>query len=94
MKMKWTIAVTVILLIGLLGMIVTLGVRSESKSEVTEGDPSMFVRIEEGAYWDVYYHQETKVMYVMSLSSYNRGNFTVMVDQDGSPMLYENTKED
>lgn len=54
----------------------------------------MFVLIEEGEYWYVYYHQETKVMYVMSLSSYNRGNFTVMVNPDGSPMLYENTKED
>lgn len=92
--MKRNAAVTVILLICLLGMINIVGTRSKSKSEVTEGDPSMFVLIEGGAYWYVYYHQETRVMYVTSLSSYNRGNFTVMVNPDGSPMLYENTKED
>lgn len=92
--MKWKAAVLVLLLIGLLGMICIVGTRRESKSEVAKGDPSMFVLIEKGEHWNVYYHQETKVMYVMSLSSYNRGNFIVMVDQDGSPMLYENTKED
>lgn len=92
--MKWKIAVTVILLIGLLGMIVTRGVRSKSKSEVAMNNQSMLVLIEKGEYWNIYYHQETKVMYVMSLSSYNRGNFTVLVNPDGSPMLYENTKED
>lgn len=92
--MKWKVAVAVLLLIGLLGMIVILGVRSESNSDFVKGSPSMFVLIEKGEFWNIYYHQETKVMYVMSLSSYNRGNFTVMVNPDGSPMLYENTKED
>lgn len=71
-----------------------LGVRSKSKSEVAMNKQSMLVLIEKGEYWNVYYHKETKVMYVMSLSSYNRGNFTVMVNPDGSPMLYESTKED
>lgn len=92
--MKWKIAVLVLLIIGLLCMIVILGVRSETNSDFAKGDPSMFVLIEKGKFWNVYYHQETKVMYVMSLSSYNRGNFTVMVNPDGSPMLYENAKED
>ena len=92
--MKRDAVVAAVLLIGLLGMICIVGTRSKSKSEVVKGNPSMFALIEEGEYWYVYYHQETKVMYVMSLSSYNRGNFTVMVNPDGSPMLYENTKED
>lgn len=92
--MKWKAAALVLLLYGLLGMIIILGARSEPNSDFVKGNPSMFVLIEKGEYWNVYYHRETKVMYVMSLSSYNRGNFTVMVNPDGSPMLYENTKED
>lgn len=83
-----------ILLICLLGMINIVIIRSKSKSEAADVDQSMFVLIEKGEHWYVYYHRETKVMYVMSFSSYNRGNFTIMVNPDGSPMLYENTKED
>lgn len=92
--MKWKAAVAAILLICLLCMVYTVGARRKSKSEVAMNNPSMLVLIEKGEYWNIYYHQETKVMYVMSLSSYNRGNFTVMANPDGSPMLYENTKED
>lgn len=60
-----------------------------SESNVSEDNPSMFVLAEDGLYWHVYYHKETKVMYVVSTSSYNRGNFTVLVNADGTPMLYE-----
>lgn len=50
---------------------------------------SMFVKIEEGPSWSVVYHRETKVMYVVSSSGYNSGNFTLLVDENGNPMLYE-----
>lgn len=39
--------------------------------------------------WAIAYHYETKVMYVISNTSYNVGVFTVMVDADGKPLLYE-----
>lgn len=50
---------------------------------------SMFVEVETNLYFRVFYHRDTKVMYAVSDSSYNRGNFTVLVNPDGSPMLYE-----
>lgn len=72
-------------------MIVTFSACAANQTEsiVTEGKPSMFVKIEDGSSWNVYYHKETKVMYVVSMSSYNCGNFTVLVNADGTPMLYE-----
>lgn len=90
--MKKVVAVFVLLAICLI--FVSGCTKNKSESEVTEDKPSMFVLIEEGSHWKVYYHRDTKVMYVMSHSSDNRGNFTVMVNPDGSPMLYKNTKED
>lgn len=50
---------------------------------------SMFIEVENAAYWRVLYHKDTKVMYVVSTGSYNNGNFTLLVNPDGSPMLYE-----
>lgn len=50
---------------------------------------SMFIKIEGssiGAYWIVY-HKDTKVMYAISNGGYNSGNFTLLVNPDGSPML-------
>lgn len=51
--------------------------------------PSMFVAVEDGVAYRVVYHKETKVMYVMSTGSYNYGNFTLLVDENGDPLLYE-----
>ena len=50
---------------------------------------SMFVKIENGISWIVVYHRKTKVMYAVSEGSYNSGNFTMLVNPDGTPMLYE-----
>lgn len=72
-------------------MIVTFSACASNQTEnaVAEGKASMFVKVEDGPYWNVYYHSETKVMYVVSVSAYNRGNFTVLVNPDGTPMLYD-----
>lgn len=39
--------------------------------------------------YNIVYQNETKVMYVMSTGCYNIGNFTVLVDENGKPMLYK-----
>ena len=51
--------------------------------------PSRFVIIEESGNWRVVADQETKVMYAVSTGVYNSGNFTMLVDSDGTPLLYE-----
>lgn len=51
--------------------------------------PSMFVEIERGGTYRIVYQKENKVMYAVSSSGYNAGNFTLLVDENGDPMLYE-----
>lgn len=67
-----------------------------STAERIENEPkqnSMFIRIE-GSSMSIYsivYHKDTKVMYAVSTGGYNSGNFTLLVNPDGSPMLWEGT---
>ncbi len=50
---------------------------------------SMFVVVEESFSFIVVYHKETKVMYAVSKDSHNYGNFTLLVNADGTPMTYK-----
>ena len=50
---------------------------------------SMFVIIENTSSWTVVYHKQTKVMYAVSAGTYNYGTFTVLLNADGTPMLWE-----
>lgn len=54
-----------------------------------EDDTSMFVKVETTICWEVVYHKDTKVMYAVSIGSHNGGTFTLLVDADGKPMIYE-----
>lgn len=51
-------------------------------------DASMFVEVEQTTIWKVVYHKDTKVMYVVSCGGYNSGDFTLLVNADGTPMLW------
>lgn len=53
-----------------------------------EETPSMFIVVEDTGSWRVLYHRDTKVMYAVSYSYYNSGNFTLLVNPDGTPMLW------
>lgn len=68
------------------------GCGSATESGEVTKEPNMFVYIQKAGLsydYDVVYHKDTKVMYVVSHSMYNNGNFTVLVNADGTPMLYE-----
>lgn len=65
------------------------GTYVEREGENSDTEISMFVLVEETGLWRVVYHRETKVMYAVSANSYNFGNFTLLVNADGSPMLWE-----
>lgn len=66
------------------------GVKVVSEEDVAppSDNQSMFVRVEQTTSWTIVYHRETKVMYAVSWGAYNNGTFTLLVDTDGSPMLY------
>lgn len=61
-----------------------------SVQEQNKDNTSMFILIESADYcYDVVYHKDTKVMYAISRGTYNRGTFTLLVNPDGSPMIYK-----
>lgn len=86
-----TFAVALVLVVVVLAVSTALSGCSANptESKVVEETPSMFVMVESSTYWYVVYHRETKVMYAVSRGTYNCGNFTLLVNADGSPMLYE-----
>ena len=67
------------------------GCSASSTVESVDGNEqkSMFIEVECSPSWRVVYHKDTKVMYTVSRSSSNYGNFTLLVNPDGTPMLYE-----
>ena len=84
--MKKIFAVLATLMLG-----VTIAGCSPNPAETTYVDdvPSRFVIIEKSGNWSVVADQEAKVMYAVSAGSYNYGTFTMLVDSDGTPLLYE-----
>lgn len=55
---------------------------------------SMFVVVETATYWKIVYHKDTRVMYAVSFTSNNCGTFTLLVDADGNPLLWEGRSEE
>ena len=75
------------LVIAIMLMLTCVGCSTTLEDESSEG--SMFVRVEwevlNGDTYSVVYHKDTKVMYTVSQSTI----FTVMLDADGKPLLWE-----
>ena len=60
--------------------------RAEAK-EVEDGNT--FILVDADYYCWIVYHKDTKVMYAVSRSGYNAGTYTVLVNADGTPMIWE-----
>ena len=50
---------------------------------------SMFVAVEDTKLWKVVYHRDTKVMYVVTRGTSDQGAMTLLVNADGTPMIYK-----
>ena len=59
-------------------------------------DASRFVTVEGGSLslWQIVADRETGVMYAVSKGSYNGGTFTLLVDAEGKPMIWEGVRSD
>lgn len=83
-------------LIALVVLVAVLASCSEGAVVEFEGkdaqNTSMFIEVERTDNWLVVYHKDTKVMYVISYGIRNSGNFTVMVDRYGFPLVWEGDK--
>ena len=47
-----------------------------------------FVKISDEGIFKIYYHKKTKVMYAVSDGFYSCGILTLLVDAEGTPLLY------
>lgn len=54
---------------------------------------SRFIEIERAIGWKIVADKETGVMYAVSNSGYNMGNFTLLVDENGKPLIWEGEAE-
>ena len=73
----------------MLSMLLLSGCKKVESVNDDDKDTSMFVIIEQTGTWEIVYHKETKVMYAVSDGAYNGGTFTLLVDENGKPMLWE-----
>ena len=63
--------------------------RAEAKEIDDAGDDNTFILVDADYYCWIVYHKDTKVMYAVSRSGYNAGTYTVLVNADGTPMIWE-----
>lgn len=68
-----------------------IGCNTRTARTKFERPVSMFIVVEGGGLdsYRIVYHRDTKVIYAVSCGTYNTGNFTVLVNPDGSPMIWE-----
>ena len=75
-------------------MMLTLSAcNTKREKEIAKGETSRMVYIEETGAYCIVYDKYTKVMYAVSNSGYNYGNFTLLVNADGNPLLYDEQME-
>lgn len=77
------------LVVVFISVIVFFGCGCQKIAEEKTRGSSMFVCVETELTWKIVYHQTTKVMYAVSQGMYNMGTFTMLLNADGTPMLYE-----
>lgn len=86
--MKKAIA-TLMVMILLIG-----GCAKVEKVEKTEPvNVSRFMTVESTFLWRVVADRQTGVMYAVSLGTYNQDTFTLLVDAEGEPLIYEGWTE-
>ena len=88
--MKKLIAVVLILTV----MLSLSACATKQTSEIEKGKTSRIVFVEETGLYCIVYDKQTKVMYAVSNGTYNHGNFTLLVDANGNPLLCEEQKEE
>lgn len=84
--MKRIIAIMLMVVVMMLSL---SACRTKRTSETIKGETSRMVYVEETNAYCIVYDKYTKVMYAVSNSVYNIGTFTLLVDANGNPLLYQ-----
>ena len=64
-------------------------IKSEAKEVDDTDDGNTFILVDADYYCWVVYHKDTKVMYAVSRSPNNIGTYTLLVNADGTPMIWK-----
>ena len=70
-------------------VVVLFFVGCDDTNNSVKADDDVFVMVSKNFSYAVVYDRETKVMYAISDASYDQGNFTMLVNADGTPKLYK-----
>lgn len=84
---------TIGLIASLIGPTMIFAGCGYSGEKVEASNKSRFMRIESDYSWEIYADRETGVMYAVSDGYYNKGTFTLLVDANGDPLIYEGDEE-
>lgn len=87
MKRKIAIALMALMLTG------CANVERVEEAKTDPKDASRFAIVEQTMQWEIVYDKETGVMYAVSWGGYNIGNFTLLVDAEGNPLIYEGAEK-
>ena len=63
--------------------------RAEAKEVDDVDDGNTFILVDADYYCWIVYHKDTKVMYAVSRAPNNIGTYTLLVNADGTPMIWE-----
>lgn len=77
-----------------LSMFTACTMATVTSEEQEQNYESMFVIVEEAPNWLIVYHKTTRVMYAVSDGNYTYGNFTLLVDAEGNPLLWDGRSEE
>ena len=83
-----------IMAIALLLLLLGGCTRREAKPEPERINRSRFVAIENTFDWKIVADRETRVMYAVSNGTHSFGIFTLLVDADGKPLLWDKEVSD
>ena len=64
-------------------------IRAEAKEVDDVDDGNTFILVDADYYCWIVYHKDTKVMYAVSRSPNNIGTYTLLVNADGTPMIWK-----
>ena len=76
----------ILILVFIVLIVIFTGCNNKNTSQ--EQEDSLFIVIESSYSYKIVYNRETRVMYAVSTGVYNYGNFTVLVNEDGTPQIY------
>lgn len=91
LKILLTISVSIIAIFVIGYVSIFFTTEDTTTNNACMASESMFIVIENTDDYDVVYHRDTKVIYAISDGGYKEGGngvFTVLVNPDGTPMIY------